>query len=114
MDVVFSDVSQRTANVKQSGHLKLVYTVLVCCYWDRMAMLYTHIDLIKGEWSFPPDARVFKSSLLCLPCPYVLIQAGSNQDRLVIYRGLGLRFGMQLYALQPGFITAMFTKGAEL
>lgn len=45
----------------------------------------------------PPQAACLFKALLVGPLrPYVLTQLCSNQDRLVIYRALGLRFGMQL------------------
>lgn len=53
----------------------------------------------------------FSVSLLC---PYVLTQLWSNQGRLVIYRRLGLRFGMQLWAQQWDHQFHVYTSSCTL
>lgn len=78
----------------------------------------THRDLIKGGCencaALPQLSVCLRPFLSGLLCPYVLIQLCSNQARLEIYRGLGLKFGMQLWAQQRDHHCHVYTTSCTL
>lgn len=115
-------VPLRMAYVNRSACLE---RGVILFYRDSMAMLHTHKhtetwskEYLQVLWklcSLSPAACLFKGFFfVSLLCPYVLTQLCSNQDRLVIYRRLGLRFGMQLWAQQWDHQFHVYTSSCTL
>lgn len=121
---VFRAMPFRTSHVKLSVCLERGRSVtrFFLGYHGSVARTQSHTqtwlkEYVQVLWnlcSLAPAACLFKAFLVSLLCPYVLIQLCSNQDRLVIYRGPGLRFGTQLQAQQRDHHCHVYTSSCSL